>query len=108
MILVRTKGAIFLRVLAAKPLLCHQAFADFTSPITPEELAGLAMEPSAESRLMWQRGGAWQQQLGPFNEDDFQREGPWTLLVQRVDQWFHEVSALRNTCLKSHNGDSMM
>ena len=108
MILPVSEAQFFSEFWQQKPLLCPQAFADFSSPITPEELAGLAMESSAESRLVWQRGGVWQQQLGPFNEDDFQREGPWTLLVQRVDHWFDEVSALRKTCLKSHNGDSMM
>ena len=95
MILPVSEAQFFSEFWQQKPLLCPQAFADFSSPITPEELAGLAMESSAESRLVWQRGGVWQQQLGPFNEDDFQREGPWTLLVQRVDHWFDEVSALR-------------
>jgi 50S ribosomal protein L16 3-hydroxylase len=35
-----------------KPLLIRQAFPDFVSPISPEELAGLACEDEIESRLI--------------------------------------------------------
>ncbi len=79
-----------------KPLLCPGAVANFQSPLTPEHLAGLAMEPEAESRLIWQSSGAWQQQSGPFQEGDFQKEPPWTLLVQRVDHWFRGVAELKS------------
>ena len=79
-----------------KPLFCPGAIADFQSPLTPEHLVGLAMEPEAESRLVWQSHGAWQQQSGPFQESDFQKDAPWTLLVQRVDHWFSEVAALKS------------
>lgn len=79
-----------------KPLLCPKAITDFQSPLTAEELAGLAMEPEAQSRLIWQSNGVWQQQPGPFQERDFNKEVPWTLLVQHVDHWFNEVAALKS------------
>ena len=79
-----------------KPLLCPNALPHFRSPLSAEELAGLSMEADVDSRLVWQETGAWQQQQGPFTAEHFQREGPWTLLVQGVDSWAPAVSALRN------------
>ena len=59
-----------------KPLFCPGAIADFQSPLTPEHLAGLAMEPEAESRLVWQSHGAWQQQLGRSKRAIFKKTPP--------------------------------
>ena len=83
-----------------KPLLCPRALPHFRSPFSAEELAGLAMEADVESRLVWQDAGAWHQRQGPFTAEHFQREGPWTLLVQGVDSWAPAVSALRNALPK--------
>ena len=80
-----------------KPLFCPQALPNFQSPISAEELAGLAMEPDIDSRMVWQETGVWHQQAGPFAEHAFQGEMPWTLLVQGVDRYHPGVSALRNT-----------
>jgi len=80
-----------------RPLFCPQALPGFKPPLTPDELAGLAMEPSAESRMVWQHAGSWQQQCGPFAEDAFHKPAPWTLLVQGVDHWHSEVAALRQS-----------
>ena len=80
-----------------KPLLCPQALPNFQSPISAEELAGLAMEPDIPSRMVWQDSGVWHQQTGPFAENAFRGEMPWTLLVQGVDRYHPGVSALRNT-----------
>lgn len=78
-----------------KPLLIRQAFADFESPITPEDLAGLACEPEIESRLIEEQGleGAWQVTNGPLTEEDFARlpETHWTMLVQDVDKHLPEL-----------------
>ena len=79
-----------------QPLLCPQALPHFQSPITAEELAGLAMEASIDSRMVWQDAGVWHQQDGPFEERAFQGEAPWTLLVQGVDRCHPGVSVLRN------------
>lgn len=81
-----------------KPLLIRQAFSDFESPITPEDLAGLACEPEIESRLIEENGqkGAWQVTHGPLSEDDFSRlpETHWTMLVQDVDKHLPELQNL--------------
>ncbi|AQZ33851.1 cupin [Pseudomonas sp. LPH1] len=80
-----------------KPLLVRQAIPDFESPISPDELAGLALEEEVESRLVIEHGERpWELQRGPFNEDTFQGlpERDWTLLVQAVDQFVPEVAEL--------------
>jgi len=80
-----------------KPLLVRQAIPDFESPISPDELAGLALEEEVESRLVIEHGERpWELQRGPFNEDTFQDlpERNWTLLVQAVDQFVPEVAEL--------------
>ncbi len=81
-----------------KPLLIRDAFPGYDSPITPEELAGLALEEEAESRLIMERGGAypWQLRYGPFEEEDFLElpESHWTLLVQEVDRWVPAIAEL--------------
>ena len=82
-----------------KPLLIRNAFVDFKSPITPEELAGLACEPEIESRLIeecGQDGTAWQVSCGPLSADIFARlpETHWTMLVQDVDKHLPELQYL--------------
>src|SRR5690554_4841168 len=74
-----------------------QALADFRSPLSPDELAGLALEEVIESRLVLHSEQApWQLKLGPFKEQDFTQlpKQQWSLLVQAVDHWIPEVAAL--------------
>ncbi|WP_428353243.1 cupin domain-containing protein [Methyloprofundus sp.] len=82
-----------------KPLLIRQAFPQFESPVSAEELAGLACEPEIESRLIEETGlddSAWQVTMGPLSENDFARlpESHWTLLVQDVDKHLPELQYL--------------
>ena len=77
-----------------RPLLLRDAVPGFTDPLTPEELAGLALEDGIESRLISCREAGWQLRHGPFRETDFQLPGPWTLLVQAVDHRVPAVAAL--------------
>jgi 50S ribosomal protein L16 3-hydroxylase len=81
-----------------KPLLVRDALPDFHSPLSPEELAGLACEEGVESRLILKDGGAhpWELRHGPFAQEDFLNlpETHWTLLVQEVDRLIPEVGAL--------------
>jgi ribosomal protein L16 Arg81 hydroxylase len=51
-----------------KPLLCPQALPQFKSPLSPEELAGLAMEPDIESRLVWQQKEFGVSETGPLRK----------------------------------------
>ncbi len=46
-----------------KPVVLKNAFPDFADPITPDELAGLAMEPEVDSRLVSFIDNKW---LGRF------------------------------------------
>ena len=80
-----------------KPLLIRQAIPEFESPLSPDELAGLALEEEIESRLVIEHGEQpWELKRGPFAEDTFQNlpERDWTLLVQAVDQFIPEVAEL--------------
>lgn len=82
-----------------RPLLVRQALPGFVSPLTPDELAGLALEAEVESRIVLEQGrrGAWEVRNGPFSAREFARlpATHWTLLVQAADQWVPEVRALR-------------
>ena len=81
-----------------KPLLIRNAFPGFVSPIEPEDLAGLACEEAALSRLVRhdRERDAWQVRHGPFDEEEFPGLGDrdWTLLVQDVDKWDADIAAL--------------
>lgn len=80
------------------PLLIRNAFPDFASPLQPEDLAGLACEDGVLARLVShdRATDAWDVRTGPFQETDFPElpNHDWTLLVQDVDKWDTEVSAL--------------
>jgi 50S ribosomal protein L16 3-hydroxylase len=81
-----------------KPLLIRNAFPGFISPIEPEDLAGLACEEMALSRLIThdRARDAWTVRNGPFNEDEFpgMPDHDWTLLVQDVDKWDADIRSL--------------
>jgi len=82
-----------------KPLLIRQAFVDFESPISPDDLAGLACEPDIESRLIEEHGredSPWQVTHGPLSEDIFSRlpASHWTMLVQDVDKHIPDIQSL--------------
>ncbi|MDF1589152.1 MAG: cupin domain-containing protein [Gammaproteobacteria bacterium] len=81
-----------------KPLVIRQALKQFKSPISPEDLAGLACEPDIESRLIQEFGsqGSWQVRHGPFSEQDFETlpATHWTLLVQDVDKHVPDTQAI--------------
>lgn len=82
-----------------KPLVIRQALPDFTQPLSPDELAGLALEEDVESRLVFEtphQKPYWHLKRGPFSESDFSAlpSTHWTLLVQGVDRLIPEVYAL--------------
>lgn len=76
-----------------KPLLIKQGFKDFADPIEPEELAGLAMEESIESRIVTNHSDDWQAYHGPFEDFSLLTEKHSTLLVQAVDHWHSDAAA---------------
>ena len=90
-------SATFLReAWQQRPCLIPQAIPHFVPPIDADTLAGLALEEDIESRIVGFEHGRWTLAQGPFALADFQRDYPWTLLVQGVDQWLPDVAALRS------------
>lgn len=83
-----------------QPLLIRNALPNFSSPISPEELAGLSCESEVESRLILERDGTvpWSVEYGPIEEDRFARlpETHWTLLVQECNRYVPELAELRD------------
>ena len=73
-----------------KPLLVRNAFPEIQSPLTANELAGLACDDDANSRIVFEQHeqGHWYVLHGPLNEDDFRDlpEKNWTLLVTDVEK----------------------
>ena len=81
-----------------RPLLIRNAFTDFQPPLQPDDLAGLACEEGALARLVVydEKRDRWHVNPGPLNEADFAKtpSSHWTLLVQDVDKWDADVTAL--------------
>jgi 50S ribosomal protein L16 3-hydroxylase len=91
----------FLRdVWQQKPLLIKNPWTKWQNPLEPDELAGLACEEDVESRLIEQLGGGDTAQLkaanGSFTVERLSALAldRWTLLVQAVDHYVHDVAAL--------------
>ena len=81
------------------PCLIRDVFVDLHSPVSPEELAGLACEEQVHSRLIQEKGGntPWQLRYGPFEESDFTSLPPthYSLLVSECEKWIPEVAELQ-------------
>jgi len=82
-----------------KPLVIRQAINNFTNILSPDELAGLAMEEDVESRIVFEKTNknpSWELKRGPFSEKDFAKlpKTHWTLLVQSVDKLIPEFASL--------------
>jgi 50S ribosomal protein L16 3-hydroxylase len=81
-----------------KPCLIRNAFAGFESPVSPEELAGLACEEGVHSRLVVENadGKPWQVRYGPFEERNFLDlpESNYSLLVSECEKWLPELAVL--------------
>lgn len=81
-----------------KPLLIRAAFPNYQSPITAEELAGLACEYFIESRIIFEQKTApkWKLENGPFPESRFSdlAKSHWTLLIQGLNKIFPQFDDL--------------
>jgi len=81
-----------------KPLLLRQAFPGFVPELDADDIAGLASDELAESRLVTGRFPSpdWTVRHGPFGERDFAAlpERDWTLLVQDVEKHYPPLQAL--------------
>ena len=80
-----------------KPCFLKQGIPRWKSPFSPEELAGLACDPNSHARIIQGKDRDYSVKTGPFEDEDFTSlpENNWTVLVQEVDHWVPEVSALK-------------
>ena len=87
-----------LRYWQKKPLLIRSAFPHYQSPISAEELAGLACEEFVESRIILEQKHTpkWILENGPFLEERFSKlpNSHWTLLIQGLNKIFPEFDDL--------------
>lgn len=81
-----------------RPLLVRGALPGFVSPLSPEELAGLACEEVAPARLVLERGGdrPWTVRHGPFTEADFSAlpESHYSLLVTDCEKLLPDLTSI--------------
>lgn len=99
-------GEFISKYFQRRPLFLRDALPEFQSPLSADELAGLACEPEVEARLIENTKAPltsashglrpWLLREGPIAEEDFAELGEkdWTLLVQDVDKWVPEVAKL--------------
>ncbi|HCH69726.1 MAG TPA: cupin domain-containing protein [Colwellia sp.] len=77
-----------------KPVVIKQGFKNFVDPISPDELAGLAMEETVQSRLVYKKDEKWQADFGPFEKYEHLGDSNWSLVVQALDNFSEEAAAL--------------
>lgn len=81
-----------------QPLLLRGAFPGFVPELDPDDIAGLACDELAESRLVTGSFPAhdWTLRYGPFSEDELARlpDRNWTLLVQDVEKHWPPLRSL--------------
>ncbi len=70
-----------------KPTIIKQGFKDFVDPITPDEVAGLAMEEEIDSRFVSCLNQDWQVQHGPFEDFSAFPDTHAQLIVQAANHW---------------------
>ncbi|MCW8956255.1 MAG: cupin domain-containing protein [Gammaproteobacteria bacterium] len=79
-----------------KPLLVRQAFPGFKSPITADDLAGLACEDYVNSRIVMEKDGEhpWFPMFGPMDDEIYSSmpETHWTLIVNDLEKYLPELS----------------
>ncbi len=78
------------------PCLIRNAWKDWSNPLEPDALAGLACEEEVEARLVLRSGDDYTCEDGPFAFDRLERlpQADWTLLVQAVDHHVPEIADL--------------
>jgi len=83
-----------------KPLLIRQALPGFTPELDSDDIAGLACDELAESRLVTGSFPEhdWKIRYGPFHAKDFKKlpGTHWTLLVQDVEKHYPPLQHLLN------------
>lgn len=97
-----------------RPLFIEGAFPDFEPELDADDIAGLACDELAESRLVTGSypDGRWTLRHGPFGAEDFAAlpGRDWTLLVQDVEKHYPPLQDLlaRFDCLPAWRIDDLM
>lgn len=76
-----------------QPTLIRQMLPGFIDPLDEHELAGIAQEEDADSRIV-QFTDDWRVAHGPFEDFSDYCHGKWSLLVQGTDRYVPEAKAL--------------
>lgn len=77
-----------------QPCVIRRAFISFEDPISADELAGVALEPGVDSRVVSYKDGKWDLVHGPVEDYTQFGEQGWSLLVQAVNEHFPPAQAL--------------
>ncbi len=77
-----------------KPVVIKQGFKDFKDPIPADEIAGIAMEETVQSRLVYKKEGEWQAEFGPFESYGHLGDKNWSLVVQALDNFSEEAAEI--------------
>ena len=82
-----------------QPLLIRNAFPEFESPLSADELAGLSLEDDVVSRLVTEstdNSQSWKVEHGPIPEERYTSlpESNWTLLIQHADALDPDINEL--------------
>ena len=75
-----------------KPVVIRGLFTEFSDPIDEHDLAGLAQEEEVDSRIIRCVDDKWDVEQGPITDFASACKGAWTLLVQGVDRYIHDVA----------------
>lgn len=79
-----------------KPAIFRGMFPNFKDPLSADELAGLALEPGVDSRIVHSDHGQWNLIHGPFEAYDTLGDSHWSLLVQAVNEHFPPARKILN------------
>ncbi|MDP1363424.1 cupin domain-containing protein, partial [Klebsiella variicola] len=75
------------RYLQKRPVVLKRGFANFIDHLSPDELAGLAMESEVDSLLVSHQDGKWQVSNGPFESYHHLSENKCSQLEKAVNPW---------------------
>lgn len=78
-----------------KPVVLKSFFQPFEDLIDENDLAGIAQEPNADSRIVSRdENEVWRNTAGPFDDFNTVCIGAWSLLVQGTEQYIPEIDDL--------------
>jgi len=77
-----------------KPLLIPSAIPNFSTPVSPDELAGMSLEDGTTPRIITQNSnGQYQLEHGPFDADRYESIGDkdWSLMITDCEKHWPEL-----------------